>query len=507
MPTSRHSEGSRTQRKAYTTYQVSRRKRRWRRVVLLSFLLVLVLALAGTGAGYIWFSHLVGSSNKKVSADVKSALKDSKDAQVNLPADPGAMNILLLGSDSRGTDQGRSDTMMVIHVDPSQGYIGMLSIPRDLRVDIPGHGLNKINAAYSYGGAALAIRTVKRVTGININHYIEMDFKAFQDLTNTLGGVYVDVDKYYYNDNPASMLINLKPGYQLLDGSHALEYVRFRDDQNADFGREQRQQRFLSDVKSQMEGMGAGLIFKLPSLTTDLFNNVGTDLSATDILRLAYFGLKLSGSHIKQVRITGSTPTIGGISYVVAGKSVIDDAVLELLSPPSQTAAPVASATSSSGVQSASQDQKAVPSSSKMPDLAFWTNLAREVPFPVEGPGYIPKGYAYDGTWPPNGGTYNIAVGGGTKPAFRILYRYGKLDQYLGLTETTWTGAPAAAKGEQVVYKGTTFTLVGSSQAPDHVWWVKNGVLFFASNTLSYLLNSHDLIQWAESCVPVAGGQ
>ncbi len=161
-------------------------------------------------------------------------------SEVEVPESPSAMNLLILGSDRREGEEGepsRSDTIILVHVDPDQDYLSVLSLPRDLRVDVPGYGLNKINYAFAAGGAALTIQTVEQLTGVDINHYLEVDFNAFCDITDALGGVYVDVDQRYYNDNPTYELINLAPGYQLLNGDDALDYVRFRHDLNLDFGR------------------------------------------------------------------------------------------------------------------------------------------------------------------------------------------------------------------------------------------------------------------------------
>jgi LCP family protein required for cell wall assembly len=130
----------------------------------------------------------------------------------------------------------------------------MLSLPRDLRVDVPGHGLNKLNFAFHVGGPALTIRTVEQLTGVDINHYVEVSFDAFSDITDSLGGVYVDVDQRYYNDNPTYELIKLSPGYQLLNGVDALDFVRYRHDLNMDFGRMERQQAFLSAMREQAMG-------------------------------------------------------------------------------------------------------------------------------------------------------------------------------------------------------------------------------------------------------------
>jgi LCP family protein required for cell wall assembly len=157
---------------------------------------------------------------------------------------------------------------MLVHVDPANGFISVLSLPRDLRVEVPGHGFQKINAAYAFGGAALAIETVQNVTGVDVDHYLEIDFNAFKDVTDSMGGVYVDVDRSYYYDGADYENIDVTSGYQPLSGDAALDYVRFRHDQNNDFGRLERQQRYLRAIREQ--AMGWDLTVKMPSLVKSL---------------------------------------------------------------------------------------------------------------------------------------------------------------------------------------------------------------------------------------------
>ena len=207
------------------------------------------------------------------------------------PESPDAMNILLVGSDRRsssGKSYGRSDTIMLVHVDPSNNYLSTISFPRDLRVDVKGYGKQKLNAAYAYGGPALSIRTVQSLTGVDIDHYLEVDFKAFRDMTDSLGGVYVEVDRRYYNNSWTYERINLQPGYRLLSGADALDFVRYRHDSNLDFGRMERQQRFLSAVRQQAMGWDLGL--KLPGLIGAFFDNSTTDLGTNDFLKPCLVG-------------------------------------------------------------------------------------------------------------------------------------------------------------------------------------------------------------------------
>jgi polyisoprenyl-teichoic acid--peptidoglycan teichoic acid transferase len=497
----------------------NKHKRR-RRIALGIVAGLVVLLLAVAGGYYLWLTYLVAGANARVDPGVSAALSSppsslstadtglesgtaaapssssSTSQAPEVPASPGAMDILLLGSDLRaGVPGGRSDTIMLVHVDPAKNFVSMLSLPRDLRVDIPGHGLNKLNTAYAFGGAALAIRTVKELTGININHYMQVDFQAFQKLADSLGGVYVDVDRRYFNNDPSYEPINIQAGYQLLSGHDALEYVRYRHDLNADFGRMLRQQRFLQALKEQMSAQGAGLLLKLPSLASDLLSNTATDLSVKQILSLAYFGTRLGSGNIRQVRLTGSTPTIGGVSYVVASSDAISQAVSNYLTP--LTSGSASQATSSSSPSPAT-------GTTGNHTLSAWKSEAATVPFAVEAPDYLPAGYAYFDRAPLAGQTYTINTGGGSQSALRIIYRDQSMDQYLGVSETSWVDAPLASPGTQVQADGITYTVVGTEGKVDHVWWKKDGVLYWISNTLSYLLPESELLKVAESFMPVA---
>ena len=133
----------------------------------------------------------------------------------------------------------------------------------------------------------MVICTVKQATGVNVDHFLQVDFAAFQELTDSVGGVYIDVDRKYFNNGGTYEPIDIQAGYQLLNGHDALDYVRFRHDSNSDFGRMARQQAFLSALKDQISGQGAQLLLKLPGLAGNLFSNATTDLSADQILRTA----------------------------------------------------------------------------------------------------------------------------------------------------------------------------------------------------------------------------
>jgi hypothetical protein len=188
-----------------------------------------------------------------------------------------------------------------------------------------------MNAAYTFGGAALVIRTVQDELGLNLDHYVELDFNAFKEITDALGGVYLDVDRQYDDGK-----IQFAPGYQLMDGLNALRFVRTRHDTNIDFGRMQRQQLFLSALREQ--AMSWDLPFKLPGLIERLFSNVKTDLTANEILKLAYWATKLDGDRMKMTTIVANIETVDGVSYVLASDEEIDAAAAGFLTPPPASA-------------------------------------------------------------------------------------------------------------------------------------------------------------------------
>ena len=174
---------------------------------------VCVIVVAA-GAMALWLQRTAAQVAHNDPAEVKAARQQLSPV---LPSRP--LDILIIGSDRRmgQADLGaRSDTLMVVRLDPQTNSISMLSVPRDLRVDIPGFGLNKINAAYSFGGAGLAVETVKQVLGIPINDFIDVNFEGFIKVVDKLGGAYLMVDRRYYNNTAVTdyASIDLQPGYQ-----------------------------------------------------------------------------------------------------------------------------------------------------------------------------------------------------------------------------------------------------------------------------------------------------
>ncbi|MGI6331552.1 MAG: LCP family protein, partial [Zhaonellaceae bacterium] len=191
------------------------------------------------------------------------------------------INILLLGVDQRGKEAARSDTIMVAFLDLKKPDVKILSIPRDTRVEIPGHGKQKLNHSHAYGGAELTMEVVSNLLDVPIEKYVEVNFKGFEDVIDALGGVEMEVEKKMQYKAEG---IDLKPGLQRLDGKDALGYVRYRSDGD-DTTRIARQQKFMKELIEEV--LQLSTIWKLPKLVTEVNQCVTTNLSYSEMLGLA----------------------------------------------------------------------------------------------------------------------------------------------------------------------------------------------------------------------------
>jgi LCP family protein required for cell wall assembly len=220
--------------------------------------------------------------------------------------------ILVIGDDRRKADaeQGnptRSDTMILVRLDPKKGATAMMSLPRDLVVDIPGHGRDKLNAAFALGEDQLTLRTIRGLLDIPIHHYVRVTFWGFRQAVDRVGCVYVDVDRKYFNDNrPPNggggpyAVIDVPSGYQRLCGQKALDYVRYRHLDN-DLVRAARQQSFLGEAKGQI---GVGGVFSDRAQLLRIFaRSVRTDIRSTRaVLSLLKLVAESSGKPVQEVQ-------------------------------------------------------------------------------------------------------------------------------------------------------------------------------------------------------------
>src|SRR5918997_17177 len=267
----------------------------WKRLVLGAFLIVFAAAGATAVAGFNEVDKLV------------NALEQGREIKLGkgtlATTDPGKpQTLMILGSDRRPKNNvegaaggARSDTIMLVRLDPDKDATAILSLPRDLKVEIPGHGTDKINAAYELGGPALTLKTVKAVTGLPVNHVVNVAFEGFWRAVNAVGCVYVDIDRRYFNDSAEYAFIDVQPGYQRMCGRKALQYVRFRHE-DTDIVRAARQQDFLRQAKQQIAA--SDLIANRDRLIKIFGRNTSTDQalkSWSEVLRLAKLALGTGG--------------------------------------------------------------------------------------------------------------------------------------------------------------------------------------------------------------------
>lgn len=221
-------------------------------------------------------------------------------------------NILVLGIDDAFGH--RSDTIMVLHTDPTQKEASLISIPRDTLAVLPGRGLDKINHAYAYGGVELARKTVEDLLEIEIPHYILVSLAGVINLIDELGGVPINVEKkMYYIDHAGGLYIDLKPGFQRLSGKESMGYIRYRLD-GGDFSRIERQQKFLQALANEM--FKRDNLLRSPKLFLSLLAYIESDLNSKQTLGLS-MGLR-SAYELGRVHLAtlpGTDMMVDGIYY------------------------------------------------------------------------------------------------------------------------------------------------------------------------------------------------
>jgi len=230
------------------------------------------------------------------------------------------INILLIGIDDGDisnpkTSPHRSDSMLLMGVHKSSGSVSLLSIPRDTRMAIPGHSsADKVGHSFAYGGVELAIATIQEFLEIPVHFYVQVDWQGFIKVVDALGGVdlYVE-DDMRYEDPYANLKIDLKKGFQHLNGNQAGQYVRFRHDEMGDIGRVARQQKFLKSLATQ--AIRLSNLVRLPTIITILQENVQTNITPWTVQQVFVAIPSLMNNRIQSDMIPGNFANIGNISY------------------------------------------------------------------------------------------------------------------------------------------------------------------------------------------------
>jgi LCP family protein required for cell wall assembly len=290
-----------------------------------------VLALAWAVLGYLSFARGVEKANARLQPRAAGQLASLDGSLLSTPA-----TILVVGTDG-GRAPGRegssrSDSLLLLRTDPSRHRLSYLSIPRDLRVEIPGYGTAKINAAGQIGGPALTIATVRGLTGLPIQHVVVVDFDGFRELIDALGGIEVDVPKPILS-NPFDCPYTAErcrewrgwrfaKGKQRMDGRRALVYARIRtnrlDASDTDISRGGRQQAVAEAVGAEIAGFGTFL--RLPFVGDSLAAPLATDMSASELVRLGWVRFRADSGRSLHCRLGGDPSSLGGESVILGSE-------------------------------------------------------------------------------------------------------------------------------------------------------------------------------------------
>ena len=422
-------------------------------------------------------------------------------------------SILVLGTDKRYGDEKagkpvRSDTMMVVHLDPDRGSTAVMSLPRDLVVPIPGHGRGRINSAYATGGVGLAVKTVNEL-GFDVSHVVGVDFGGFQRVVNRLGCVYVDVDRRYFNDNDPPVAsatnyatIDLRPGYQRLCGGDALDFVRFRhlDD---DFVRAARQQEFLRQAKGQIAVARAfGDRHELLKILADYSESDLAHASNAELFGLVKLVYAATRRPVREVPFP-ATERRPDESLVVSPQRL--QAAIERFehlpapAPRRSRAGGAPKRGNGGGTRSATGvvtdrvggETHALPIAAKLGDkLPVFYPRTR-----MSAGGYSrdsPRAYEIE---------HN---GGGSHPAYRIVLSQGESGQYYGVQGTTWR-SPPILRGPHMTrrMRGRTYSVYSDGGRIRVVAWRSKRAVYWVSNTLSGRLSNAQMLAVARSLVRV----
>jgi LCP family protein required for cell wall assembly len=426
-------------------------------------------------------------------------------------APPGKpQTILLIGSDRRAKTARdaqlgsgvRADTMILMRLDPKKDAIALLSLPRDLKVRIPGHGVDKLNLAYGEGGVKLALQTIKQFTGLRVNHVVNVDFGGFRGAVDAIGCVYTDVDRRYFNDNSHGgepyATIDIKPGYQKLCGNDALDYVRYRHTDN-DLVRAARQQDFLRQAKAQL---GVGKIIEDQERLVKVVNKyTRSDIKGRQqVLTLLKLVIQSAGNPIREIHF----PARIGESYVTAKQSAVRKVTDQFLG-----------VEASSGPRGPSEPRepskskpKPSPTSSLIDVSAIGKDQALRIAERARGYKiYYPRKIIPRSTFSfASPRAYRICgpEDGKCHQSYRIVLSRDLLGEYYGIQGTTWMNPPILREpSEERKYKGREFELHYDGDRLRLVAWREKDAVYWVSNTLLQTLSEKQMLDIARAARPL----
>ena len=494
-----------------------RRDRMLLRSVLAGLLIVLLTAGATATAALMKLDDIVPRPPVPIPKEAEDEITRTEAGK--------PQTLLLLGSDRRwidtkNGDPARSDTLMLVRLDPDESATTVLSIPRDLKVMIPGHGIAKINDAYALGGPALTLRTIKALTGLKIHHVLNVNFGGFREAVNALGCFYVDIDRKYFHSNEGVPVgqryaeIDVPAGYQKLCGQDALDYVRFRYADN-DLVRAARQQDFLRVVKDQLST--SSLIDDHEKLA-DVFEDAAqTDRSLSTLsgfIRLLKLALYSAEHPVRQLEFpaTFTKGSVGevAVDYVEASPDAVAEVVDDFMHGGGEQGAPRSASGGAAKPKPRPKTLAGLVRGGQMVDarelgrtMVKRAKRRRKLEMPLRFPAYLTRSGRYaEGAGEQNPRIYELRDRA-DKP--HTAYRFTVVESvvegaYYGVQGTTWRTPPLLAHPSAVRrINGRRLELFRSGRKLRFVAWRTRAGSYWISNTLTMKLRDDQMLALAAS--------
>ena len=495
------------------------------RGLLAGFLITLMTAGAVSAAGLLQVEEVLDILRKEGRAAIEIPEVDRADAGK-------AQTLMIIGSDRRFGDKEagippRSDTMILVRLDPDKEVIALMSIPRDLLVEIPGVGSSvKINEAYSANGERGAVRAVKRLLALDgkpfpINHVITVDFSGFRRAIDYIGCVYADIDRDYFNDQGGPggyAVIDIDPGYQKLCGKDALAYVRYRHTDN-DLVRAARQQDFLRQVRSSkgakklMEGgIALGNLKKLARVFARYFDRDKSLDNKKEVFKFAKTVLFTARKPVREVRFrVADAPDRVNL---VASESMLKASVREFMN--ARGSATPRTPTEPTEADIAASKERAKRKKNKPSDIQGLVEAraegenqaivgARKVDFPFYFPTLRTSTAAYKGQEPR---TYTIRDEKRRKhDAYRLVLAKGVVGEFYGVQGMSWRYPPILDDpSETIVRGGRKLMVFRDGKRIRLVAWRTRKAVYWVANTLTQSLSGKQMLGIAASLKRLGGG-
>lgn len=263
----------------------------WKYIALIIFLVIIGVTMA-----FLWNDDLTKISSEGPFAENK-------------------VNILAVGYDSDINGASRADTIILISLDVDSKEAGLIFLPRDTYINSSKRKFTKLNSSHVYGGIELTQKTIEEMLNVDIDYFLETDFKGFEKIIDRLGGVNVNVSRHLnYVDKAGGLYINIPAGQQNLNGKEALQYVRYRDERG-DIGRIERQQKFVDAVFAKV--LSPAILTKIPGIIKEVNDTINTNIPIQDITPFINMAKEIDLNQIETKMLPGRPEYINGISYWV----------------------------------------------------------------------------------------------------------------------------------------------------------------------------------------------